>query len=147
VIDICIVFGPKVLRTFLYMIWRRILRLQPLNSCKTRSLSDKPRNRKWDLPSIMYQSSVSNIPTTNRSRTTKRAANGRFPTACSRALSSDGSKSSPRRSKLESWAVQKLALKQKYPEGYHPFRKVSPDAIEGIRILHRQVQAFVHLRR
>ena len=37
------------------------------------------------------------------------------------------------------WAAHKAALKAKYPEGWSPGRKISPEAMEGIRILHRQV--------
>jgi hypothetical protein len=39
-----------------------------------------------------------------------------------------------------SWAAHKAALKAKFPEGWHPDRKISPEAMEGIRILHRQVR-------
>lgn len=37
------------------------------------------------------------------------------------------------------WAAHKAALKAKYPKGWSPGRKISPEAMEGIRILHRQV--------
>lgn len=37
------------------------------------------------------------------------------------------------------WAAHKAALKAKYPEGWRPGRKISPEAMEGIRILRRQV--------
>ncbi|CAN8103589.1 unnamed protein product [Discula destructiva] len=36
------------------------------------------------------------------------------------------------------WAVQKEALKKKFPEGWQPRRKLSPDALSGIRALHQQ---------
>ena len=39
----------------------------------------------------------------------------------------------------EAWVARKAALKAKYPEGWRPGRKISPEAMEGIRILHRQV--------
>ena len=119
------------------MIQRRILLLHPLNSCKTRFLSDKPRNRKWSLPPIIPGS---NPPTgTFTSKKAPGAKDSRFATTRPRSPSNKAGKSSLKHPKLEGWAVQKLARKQKYPEGYHPSRKVSPDAIEGIRILHRQV--------
>ncbi|RMJ26142.1 hypothetical protein PHISP_02987 [Aspergillus sp. HF37] len=38
--------------------------------------------------------------------------------------------------KQEGWQLQKEALKNKFKEGWNPLRKVSPDAIEGIRQLH-----------
>lgn len=41
--------------------------------------------------------------------------------------------------KLESWAVQKNALREKFgDQGWQPRKKLSPDAMEGIRNLHEQ---------
>lgn len=36
------------------------------------------------------------------------------------------------------WAAQKAALKEKFPEGWRPRKKLSPDALNGIRALHQQ---------
>lgn len=36
------------------------------------------------------------------------------------------------------WALQKEALKEKFPEGWQPRKRLSPDAIAGIKELHRQ---------
>lgn len=36
------------------------------------------------------------------------------------------------------WAIQKEALKEKFPEGWKPRKRLSPDALEGIRALHQQ---------
>ncbi|KUI57726.1 Required for respiratory growth protein 9, mitochondrial [Cytospora mali] len=36
------------------------------------------------------------------------------------------------------WAIQKDALKAKFPEGWMPRKKLSPDALAGIRALHQQ---------
>jgi hypothetical protein len=41
----------------------------------------------------------------------------------------------PRR---EDWQIQKSALKKKFPEGWKPRRRLSPDALAGIRALHEQ---------
>ena len=38
----------------------------------------------------------------------------------------------------EAWGVQKSALEKKFPEGWSPPKKLSPDAIAGIRTLHAQ---------
>ncbi|CAK7272023.1 Required for respiratory growth protein 9 mitochondrial [Sporothrix epigloea] len=38
----------------------------------------------------------------------------------------------------EPWQAQKRALQTKFPEGWSPRKKLSPDALEGIRALHRQ---------
>ncbi|RAL17748.1 mitochondrial ribosome assembly protein RRG9, partial [Aspergillus homomorphus CBS 101889] len=44
-------------------------------------------------------------------------------------------KASPK--KKEDWQVQKDALKNKFKEGWNPPKKLSPDAMEGIRHLHQ----------
>ncbi|KAF2966514.1 hypothetical protein GQX73_g7051 [Xylaria multiplex] len=38
----------------------------------------------------------------------------------------------------EAWQIQKEALKEKFPEGWMPRKRLSPDALEGIRALHSQ---------
>ncbi|KAI1486777.1 hypothetical protein F5X96DRAFT_653383 [Biscogniauxia mediterranea] len=38
----------------------------------------------------------------------------------------------------ERWEIQKEALKEKFPEGWQPRKRLSPDACEGIRALHKQ---------
>ncbi|KAM7208483.1 hypothetical protein V8F20_001164 [Naviculisporaceae sp. PSN 640] len=43
-----------------------------------------------------------------------------------------------RKKNLEPWKIQKAALKEKFPEGWKPKKKMSPDAMAGIRALHRQ---------
>ncbi|CAD6505028.1 BgTH12-00527 [Blumeria graminis f. sp. triticale] len=39
----------------------------------------------------------------------------------------------------EPWMKEKERIKQKYPDGYQPLKRLSPDAIEGIRALHAQM--------
>jgi hypothetical protein len=36
------------------------------------------------------------------------------------------------------WQSQKAALEKKFPEGWNPLKKLSPDAMDGIRALHEQ---------
>ncbi|KAI0392480.1 hypothetical protein F5Y17DRAFT_436199 [Xylariaceae sp. FL0594] len=38
----------------------------------------------------------------------------------------------------EDWQIQKAALKEKFPEGWRPRKRLSPDALDGIRALHAQ---------
>ncbi|KAF3070918.1 Required for respiratory growth protein 9, mitochondrial [Daldinia childiae] len=40
--------------------------------------------------------------------------------------------------KKEPWKIQKEILKEKFPEGWQPRKRLSPDALEGIRALHAQ---------
>ncbi|KAK8862489.1 mitochondrion organization and biogenesis protein [Apiospora arundinis] len=40
--------------------------------------------------------------------------------------------------KKEGWLVQKEALQEKFPEGWAPRKRLSPDALEGIKALHTQ---------
>ncbi|KAI0011673.1 hypothetical protein F4779DRAFT_571627 [Xylariaceae sp. FL0662B] len=42
------------------------------------------------------------------------------------------------RPQRESWQIQKAALGQKFPGGWSPRKRLSPDALEGIRALHSQ---------
>ncbi|KAL4876101.1 hypothetical protein BJY04DRAFT_200644 [Aspergillus karnatakaensis] len=44
--------------------------------------------------------------------------------------------SSEQKKKREAWEIQKEALKKKFPDGWSPTKKLSPDAIEGLRHLH-----------
>lgn len=50
------------------------------------------------------------------------------------AIESDEWKPPPR----EHWQIDKEALKEKFPEGWKPLKKLSPDAMNGIRALHAQ---------
>ncbi|KAK4242117.1 hypothetical protein C8A03DRAFT_11672 [Achaetomium macrosporum] len=43
-----------------------------------------------------------------------------------------------RPNKREPWMIQKEALKKKFPGGWSPRKKLSPDALIGIRMLHKQ---------
>ncbi|KAF2096395.1 hypothetical protein NA57DRAFT_21314, partial [Rhizodiscina lignyota] len=40
--------------------------------------------------------------------------------------------------KKETWQVQKAALNSKFPTGWSPRKRLSPDAMDGIRALHAQ---------
>lgn len=39
----------------------------------------------------------------------------------------------------EQWQIDKAALKEKFPEGWKPIKRLSPDALAGIRALHAQM--------
>lgn len=41
--------------------------------------------------------------------------------------------------KRENWQAQKAALKDKFPDGWNPLKRLSPDALAGIRALHAQM--------
>lgn len=42
------------------------------------------------------------------------------------------------RPEREPWQIQKSALVEKFPEGWTPRKRLSPDALDGIRALHQQ---------
>lgn len=50
----------------------------------------------------------------------------------------DKAKKTPKKKKKkpEGWQIQKQALEKKFPAGWNPPKKLSPDALEGIRHLH-----------
>jgi hypothetical protein len=117
---------------------------QTFKSC-TRLLSDRRRNKKWKLPPA-----VSNFPSSSQSKVTTKMpiSQSRGRSASVMVLSGSRLRSSstwrPKNSAreesvLEDWATRKIALKRKFPEGWQPTRKLSPDAMEGIRTLQRQV--------
>ncbi|KAL5340754.1 hypothetical protein BJX70DRAFT_360294 [Aspergillus crustosus] len=41
-----------------------------------------------------------------------------------------------KKKKRDAWEIQKETLKKKFPDGWSPTKKLSPDAIEGLRHLH-----------
>jgi hypothetical protein len=43
--------------------------------------------------------------------------------------------------KRETWQIQKAALKEKIPEAWNPLKRLSPDALVGIRAIHAQFPA------
>ncbi|KAI9733559.1 MAG: Required for respiratory growth protein 9 mitochondrial [Cirrosporium novae-zelandiae] len=47
-------------------------------------------------------------------------------------------KSSDKEADQPTWGIQKAALKRKFPEGYNPLKRLSPDTLTGIRALHGQ---------
>ncbi|ROT43269.1 hypothetical protein SODALDRAFT_327456 [Sodiomyces alkalinus F11] len=67
----------------------------------------------------------------------KKTAKEKDAEAKPRSKSGD-STAGPQTERLEPWRVQKEALKEKFPEGWRPLKRLSPDAIAGIRALHQQ---------
>lgn len=45
----------------------------------------------------------------------------------------------PQPQQKEPWMIEKERAKEKYPNGYRPLKRLSPDAIEGIRALNSQM--------
>ncbi|KAL0941063.1 mitochondrion organization and biogenesis protein [Colletotrichum truncatum] len=50
----------------------------------------------------------------------------------------DGNFSFGEKRNKEQWQIQKAALKEKFPEGWNPRKRLSPDAIAGIKALNSQ---------
>lgn len=49
----------------------------------------------------------------------------------------DNAKKVPKKPKKpEAWEIQKEALEKKFPDGWNPAKRLSPDALDGIRHLH-----------
>ncbi|KAJ9141924.1 hypothetical protein NKR23_g7618 [Pleurostoma richardsiae] len=66
----------------------------------------------------------------------KRGKEGQ-PNIRQKRSSQDMSDDAPR-PKKEPWQIQKDILKKKFPEGWRPRKRLSPDALEGIRALNAQ---------
>lgn len=60
-------------------------------------------------------------------------------TSSKSASKSKTTSTSPTAKPRPAWAVQKAALAAKFPEGWKPIRRLSPDAMDGIRALHAQM--------
>lgn len=125
--------------------------LQTLKSCQRRFLSNKPRNRKWNLPPIQVKlrsdtSSIRTSTSTNKLTSPQHVRPVLETPPLSKTIDCSTTKlekSLARTERLEQWAVRKIALKQRFPEGWKPRKRLSPDAMEGIRILHKQVCSLV----
>ncbi|KAL5089738.1 hypothetical protein Trisim1_005133 [Trichoderma cf. simile WF8] len=63
---------------------------------------------------------------------------GRPNSAETQSTDSVGQSSKSRPRTQEPWQVQKAALKEKFPEGWQPRKRLSPDALAGIRALNAQ---------
>jgi hypothetical protein len=84
---------------------------------------------------------VGNIPVAQKGDSgTRRAQIRSISHRSSLRMALKKSKTRPlRNAKLEPWAAHKNTLWKRFPYGWRPDRKVSPEAMEGIRTLHRQV--------
>ena len=62
----------------------------------------------------------------------------RVPRTYIRAVKNREPESNNSNHRYEKWMEQRNALKEKFPEGWNPRKKLSPDAMDGIRGLHEQ---------
>jgi hypothetical protein len=152
------------------------------------SLSEKSRNRKWELPnptnhlnpplknpssstsitakptqqqpvkharlenskalgntrhlSAVRKSSSNHEPSDGRIQQTKLGGSTPFSNPLSQ-VTVEGRRPRVSKADLEPWLARKLALKEKFQEGWRPGRRISPEAMEGIRILKKQVPQCV----
>lgn len=69
----------------------------------------------------------------------RKRENAANPTVGKYQIKADGAvRDGTFRKKRDPWMTQKTALKDKFPDGWSPRKKLSPDAMEGIRGLHQQ---------
>lgn len=105
---------------------------QPEKKSRTgkRQQNDDIRRNKRNgtpLPNTRLESSVA------RERRTRDKTEGRV---VENSISNENSLERPEPKGLEPWMIQKNALKEKFKEGWSPRKKLSPDAMEGIKGLH-----------
>lgn len=105
---------------------------------RTRVKKDRHRDRRAATPN----NAESPISRTDDSRGTTSIARrerkaGSTPTDSPTADSTDPSPTFTRKNQ-EPWQLQKAALKEKFPEGWQPRKRLSPDALAGIRALNAQ---------
>jgi hypothetical protein len=127
-----------------------------------RSASTQPRNRKWTLPrpSALSARSEQVGPTSLQppskhipvspildrlprlpSSSSKQSVSGRL-----NEQSNPVARISTVKSAGKDWTTYKNAIKARYPSGWRPTRRISPEAIEGIKILHSQVSRLIFFR-
>ena len=80
----------------------------------------------------------SNRPSAPLRKTVRKSAQLHIPQSIRQSPKPEATSPPPNlpRKPLEPWQSQKSSLRQKFPEGYKPIKRLSPDAIEGIRALH-----------
>lgn len=88
------------------------------------------RSRPTEVP-IDYVNDTSN--TTDKPATTRKEPS---PSEIKRKSDAEYHRSLAK--KHGDWAVQRKILKEKFPDGWNPRKKLSPDAMDGIRNLHAQ---------
>ena len=111
------------------LIRRDILPFKQINQpFQWRLYTSKERIRKWIIPSVSTEMNQKKLPTGVTTGSSSRSV----------APEGNGTKTSKRRS-MEPWFMRKTFVKRKYPDGWSPSRKLSPAAMEGLRVLHRQV--------
>lgn len=100
-----------------------------------------------ELPEGQQKRTVSRNPTgTPRTWTKSKAAGATTATATGpktfkkpfRKPESAATDSESNPKKQEDWSVQKARLKEKFPEGWKPRKRLSPDALAGLRALNAQ---------
>lgn len=105
---------------------------------RTRVKKDRHRNRRA-APPDNAESPISEMDdshdTTSLARRERKAVS--TPTDSPTADPTDASPTS-RRKNQEPWQLQKAALKEKFPDGWQPRKRLSPDALAGIRALNAQ---------
>ncbi|PWY89401.1 hypothetical protein BO94DRAFT_534167 [Aspergillus sclerotioniger CBS 115572] len=79
------------------------------------------------------QGASSHTPRTPKKSQTKHSRSKKGPRD---EQSSTATPPAPKKKKPEKWQIQKEALRGKFKEGWNPPKKLSPDALEGIRHLH-----------
>lgn len=103
-------------------------------SSSLRSSSSHPENSvsSNESPEVEKPSQSEKSGSSGESPETKK----RSPSDKNTKPSRPENKAPPKRKKKEGWQIQKEALQRKFPEGWNPNKKLSPDAIDGIRQLH-----------
>lgn len=101
-------------------------------SPKPRSVKPKRKSRKaggFETEGKTKLTEGSRAPSNKPSSGAKRAAGEN---------EADPAHAPPPQHRRENWQLQKDALKKKFPEGWRPMKRLSPDAVAGIRALHAQ---------
>ncbi|KTW27190.1 uncharacterized protein T551_03184 [Pneumocystis jirovecii RU7] len=90
-----------------------------LTSRKTISSEIKKKRKKWTLPLPSSLNEVQKV-----------------------VLKKDSENNQKENNSFQQWKKQKIALKEKFPEGWNPLKKLSPDTMSQIKTLRQQDPAY-----
>lgn len=129
--------GPTTKRC--YTIKGSTTKSSTTNDSTTTSTTPKTIFRKTKVAStglaIHYSSPPAPLKAKSRPHKSSKAIEAEGETKEPGSASRDGWTPPPR----EHWQIDKQALKEKYPDGWKPRRRLSPDALAGIRAVHAQM--------
>ncbi|KAL5003582.1 hypothetical protein BDV10DRAFT_155380 [Aspergillus recurvatus] len=110
---------------------------EPSSTADSSIASDTSLNNQASKATSPKSSNSSRRTKTNKTLSEKQAGVREFKRDTKKSAKDTPTNTAPKPpKKREAWQIQKEVLKRKFPAGWAPPKKLSPDAMEGIRHLH-----------